>query len=172
MTYIKYLKALLRHKWFVFLASIKLGVPFLGIIHDWSKFLPNEFIAYARSFYGPHAYDDRPDSVVTAFDYAWNTHQKRNKHHWQYWILTNDELDGMVRNTRMKMPERYVREMVADWIGAGRAYGNPDTRGWYLSNDAIRLHPESTLLVHKLLGIKSKMVEYDYGTGAIEIEKE
>jgi hypothetical protein len=31
------------------------------------------------------------------------------------------------------MPERYRREMLADWVGAGAAQGTPDTRAWYLA---------------------------------------
>ena len=52
--YWKYLKAVLKHKWFVFIECRKLGIPWLGVIHDLSKFLPSEFIPYARYFYGPY----------------------------------------------------------------------------------------------------------------------
>ena len=52
----------------------------------------------------------------------------------------------------LPMPERYVREMVADWVGAGRALGKPDTRGWYEANRRnIVLHPDSRAMVERLL---------------------
>jgi len=51
--YISYLKYILRHKWFVFWEACKLGIPWLGLIHDWHKFLPDEFFPYARYFYNP-----------------------------------------------------------------------------------------------------------------------
>jgi hypothetical protein len=49
------------------------------------------------------------------------------------------------------MPDRYRREMLADWRGAGRAYGrqpeknnDPDAAAWYLENRAkIILHPDT-----------------------------
>jgi len=83
--YAKYLWAVLRHKWFVFLECCKLGIPWRGIVHDLSKFLPSEFGPYAYYFYGPYPRDDeyKPKYVVEAFNRAWLNHQHRNKHHWQ-----------------------------------------------------------------------------------------
>lgn len=88
--HIAYLKAVLRHKWFVFLACFRFGVPiWTAILHDWDKFLPDEWLPYARTFYKP----DGSGQYVEApgFDTAWNAHQKRNKHHWQYWLLRYDK---------------------------------------------------------------------------------
>ena len=54
MRHLNYLKYVLRHKWFVLLASIRIGAPLWGaIIHDLSKFRPSEWIPYARCFYAP-----------------------------------------------------------------------------------------------------------------------
>lgn len=143
----------LRHKWYVFLAACRLGVPWLGLIHDWSKLTPGEWFPYAQTFYTPqgkHQYIE-----TEAFQRAWNHHQKANKHHWQYWMLTFDQggalaslkiTDGMAnsKTVLLKMPERYAREMLADWIGAGRALGKPDTAAWYAKNkDLILLNPET-----------------------------
>lgn len=159
-----YLKTLLRHKWFVFLEACKLGIPILGIIHDISKFLPDEFIPYARFFYGE--YEELEKEVVKeCFDRAWLKHQHRNKHHWQYWLLMNDS-GGAIKFPEKSfkqvepqdMPLRYLTEMIADWRGAGRAYGNPDTKEWYLKNrDKIILHPVSQILVEFELGIDNKL---------------
>jgi len=40
MRYLKYLKYLLRHKWFVMLECFKEGLFWLGLTHDLSKFSP------------------------------------------------------------------------------------------------------------------------------------
>lgn len=56
--YWKYFKYVLRHKWYVFLACLKYGLIWRGIVHDLSKFKPDEFIAYARFFYGDYPWDD------------------------------------------------------------------------------------------------------------------
>jgi hypothetical protein len=154
---IKYLINVIRHKWFVFLEACKLGVPFLGIIHDISKFLPDEFFPYARYDFANFG-NNKPETQL-AFDKAWLKHQKRNKHHWQYWLLMNDS-GGAIKFPEksfkqvepLPMPEKYIKELVADWKGAGRAYGNPDTKGWYKHNKPkIILHQETEKCVEELL---------------------
>lgn len=155
--YLKYLKNLLRHKWFVFLEGLKVGANlWLLIIHDLSKFLPDEFIPYARSFGGKWKYDERPQWVIDAFDVAWLHHQRRNKHHWQYWVLIQDDDPTMC----IEMPVRYAYEMVADWRGAGRAYGktkrgdDPNTRNWYAAHQhKMLLHPNTRALIERLLEV-------------------
>lgn len=48
-----YLTYLLKHKWFVFVAGRKVRAPVWRLlVHDWSKFLPSEWGAYADHFYG------------------------------------------------------------------------------------------------------------------------
>jgi len=70
--YLKYLKSQLRHKWFVFLECCKLRIPWLGIVHDLSKFTISEWRGYARYFYGK-----KTPSVEFDFDVAWLHHQHR-----------------------------------------------------------------------------------------------
>lgn len=145
--HICYLSYVLRHKWFVFVAGLRVGAPLWAlIIHDWSKFTPAEWGAYVHAFYAPDGSNQYKPSL--AFDVAWNHHQKINPHHWQYWLLTMDAGD-----TRpLPMPERYIREMVADWMGAGRALGKPDVIGWYQAGkDQRTLHPETRLQVEEIL---------------------
>lgn len=145
--HLAYLRYVLRHKKFVFLACLHLGVPvWRAVFHDWDKFLPDEWLPYVRTFYkddGSSQYNETPD-----FAEAWNRHQKRNRHHWQYHLLTWDRGETIA----LPMPETDVREMVADWIGAGAALGKPDTAGWYSKNsDKMILHPETRMQVEKLL---------------------
>ena len=140
MRHISYLKYLLRHKWFVLVACYKINASiWLGIIHDLSKFKPSEWIPYARCFYksdGSKQYDESFE-----FTCAWNDHQKHNKHHWQYWLITWDRGE----TEALPMPYKYVKEMVADWMGAGRAItGKWETAEWYMNNkDKIKLHPNT-----------------------------
>lgn len=85
--YWRHFKSICRHKWFVFWACLSLGVPiWSALLHDWDKFLPDEFFAYANYFYGPKVevpnttttdkHGDRipvmkaPEHVKRAFDYA------------------------------------------------------------------------------------------------------
>lgn len=148
---------MLRHKWFVFIECCKLGIPLRGLWHDWSKFLPWEWFPYAEYFYG----EETPKKPKTGyfhkmgrddqFDFAWLLHQKRNKHHWQWWTLPED--CGKVKI--LPMPDVYRKEMLADWRGAGKAQGYGDnTSVWYEANkDKMQLHPETRKWIEKQLGL-------------------
>lgn len=120
MIYLKFLWSLLRHKWFVFRAGLVLHIPIWRlIVHDMSKFSPSEFGRYARNFQGDYSSSPNDKKKVSLeFSFAWLHHENRNPHHWGYWIPRT----GKKANKPLPMPEVYVREMVADCLGAGRAY--------------------------------------------------
>lgn len=150
--YYKYLKYILEHKKNVFIECIKLAMKHKGKLrvqlivhaftHDLSKFLPCEFIPYAKYFYseknckkckgylncnynqiglgsGNFAkecvdYDDYN------FNKAWEHHYKHNKHHEDYW-------QGKT------MPYLYVMQLIADWKGMSRKFGDT-AQEYYLKN--------------------------------------
>jgi hypothetical protein len=149
--YKQYLKYLLRHKYFVFVECLKRGLIWQGIIHDWSKFLPDEFIPYCNFFYGGDKRKDEfytPDQGTDEFNYAWLKHQHRNPHHWQHWTLKEDD-GGLIG---MKIPQRYAVEMVCDWIGAGKAIDRTEIVEWYEKNrEKIILHPVTREFVEILV---------------------
>lgn len=156
--HLSYLVYVLKHKWFVFVECCKLGIPLLGVFHDWSKFLPSEWFAYVNHFHGPKAkqwrdktgYYKPTDTGDSAFDFAWFLHQKRNKHHWQWWILP----ENVRGHKAMPMPSRYRREMLADWRGAGRAQGKTDAVAWYKKNgQKMKLHLSTELWVARQLRV-------------------
>ena len=146
--HLAYLKYVIRHKWFVAIACYHCGVSlWRALIHDWHKFLPSEWSAYAHTFYNADGTKAKYAENLE-FAVAWNLHQKRGKHHWQHWLLTWDRGDTIC----LPMPEKYWREMVADWWGAGRAItGNWDARNWYAKNTALKLHPDTRMAVAELL---------------------
>lgn len=130
---------LARHKWFVFRSGLRTGAPLWRlIVHDYTKMMPVEWFPYVENFYGKgkpgreargsySAASEENDS----FRRAWLHHQHRNPHHWQHWILAQD--DGTVQC--LPMPDHFVREMVADWMGAGRTItGKWETPEWYAAN--------------------------------------
>ncbi|KKK95677.1 hypothetical protein LCGC14_2670380, partial [marine sediment metagenome] len=124
--YFQYLWYVIRHKWFVMRECFKQGIYWQGVTHDISKLLPSEFMPYMEHFYGSKigisrgrdetGYYKPTDTGDKAFDFAWLLHQKRNKHHWQWWIRYND--DGRI--AVFDMEECYVKEMICDWVGAGK----------------------------------------------------
>lgn len=149
---LKYLLLTIKHKYFVFMAGLKLKAPiYLLIVHDFSKFnLIKETRHYGRQFFG-----DKKDPL--GFSYAWNHHQKRNKHHWEYWIpVTGHNRGGYKDLEPLPMPDKYIKEMVADWVGASRAYeGKYPTKNnwpWFeKSFSRIKLHPDTKQKVLSLV---------------------
>lgn len=142
---------LLLHKWFVLLAGLRLGVPLWQLLsHDWSKWRCHEWRPYVTHFYDGGAWRDRTIALaeVTA---AQQMHVIANPHHWQYW-------------RGREMPQRYVREMLADWEGAYRTkriprvarwLGEPPPLpppAWYATHcGALHLHPHTRAMVELLL---------------------
>lgn len=77
--------------------------------HDASKENPDEYQAYDAYFYGKN----RSAQVVEDFNYAWLTHIHKNPHHWQHWVLHNDDPKEGVKC--LEMPYEYIIEMICDW---------------------------------------------------------
>lgn len=146
--HLQYLSYVIRHKWYVLKECFSYGLYWRGIVHDWSKFLPSEWFPYVHHFYGSDKKAQQVSKAKTGyyhvpsgspFDYAWLRHIHRNPHHWQYWLLTQDEDE----NKTLEMPTDAFVEMVCDWRGAGRAQGHGDDLvPWYNKNRGkIQLHP-------------------------------
>jgi len=157
--YLAYLKYVLLHKWFVLIECCHDGMPWRGLLHDISKLLPSEFVPYARHFYnrdGTHkqvrdATGYKPtDAGDHDFDFAWLLHQKRNRHHWQWWVLPKDGGGTKI----LEMTDRDRREALADWRGAAQAQNHTrdSVREWYHANkDKMQLGPVTRAWVERQL---------------------
>lgn len=151
----KYLKYILKHKWYVFLAGISLGAPLWAlIIHDWQKFTFSEWTPYMKYFMRPEQDPSelKDERLKKDFEKAWLHHIHYGPHHWEYWLL-HKKGGGYFKT--IEMPDRYRKEMLADWIGAGKAItGFDNTPQWYEENkDKIKLHPTTRIWVEEQLGI-------------------
>lgn len=113
---LKHFKLVLTHKYFVFLASIDAGIPLRGLFHDTSKFFPIEFFNSVKYYTGDRSPIDN-EKDEKGYSLAWLHHRGRNKHHWEYWI---DNLSS--GGEALRIPYKYVVEMLCDWVGAGKAY--------------------------------------------------
>lgn len=90
----------------------------LGFAHDTSKTSAEEYDAYDNYFYG----GNKSYAVVQAFKLAWLHHIHNNPHHWQHWILINDDPgEGMII---LDMPDNYIIEMICDWWAFSWAAGD------------------------------------------------
>lgn len=153
-----YFWAVAKHKYYVLIGCIKYKVSlWQGIIHDLSKYTPTEWTPYVHQFYNKDgskrsvrdasgAYD--PNAQSLDFQRAWLSHQK-NYHHWQAWVSIGDGGNLSV----LEMPEKYAREMLADWYGAGMAQSKrSDPLPWYLKNrDKMIFHPKTRIFIEDIL---------------------
>lgn len=164
MPHLRYLRYVLLHKWYVFRACRWLGVPlWRALIHDWSKLTPAEWGPYVRRFYGGRGGVLDKTADPQEFKDAWRHHWERNPHHWEYWlgVHTRHIPPGQAA---YPMPDTYVREMVADWYGAGMAQGKPDIQGWYEANkDRMLLAPETRCQAERLLATLPPLQRGDPG---------
>lgn len=147
---------ILLHKWYVLVAGMPLGVPFWQLlIHDWTKFLPYEFHAYAVHFYRlNHEAQTKTEIHVpghnTHFDVVWCTHTNREPHHPNHWVVSGPLVPD--RWQAYRMPQRFIREMIADWYSAGRMHGHNDPVTWYERNGhRLPMHIETRAEVERLL---------------------
>ena len=111
-----HLKTVTKHRWWVFYYCCKVGIPFRGLIHDISKFSPTEFFESVKYYNGKKS----PIDVCkekNGMSRAWLHHKGRNKHHYEYW---QDDFDH--GGKCLSMPDKYAKEMLCDFLGAGRAY--------------------------------------------------
>lgn len=170
MKLIKYLLYLLKHKYYVMIECFKRGLYWRGLVHDNSKFLPSEFFPYMNYFFSKNnnikrgrnktGYYTPYNTGDNKFDFAFFLHQKRNKHHWQWWVLPKDE-NG---TKTFEILEPYLTEMICDWIGAGKAQGKSspkndiyyETRQWYNNNKTkLQLHDNTRKKIEIILGVNN-----------------
>ena len=67
----------------------------------------------------------------------------RNPHHWQHWVLIND--DPGEGEVLLEMPYNYIIEMICDWWAFSWEKGNlSEIFSWYDEHkDYIKLHPNT-----------------------------
>lgn len=139
-----------------------------GIIarHDASKYnnipdsdnyyeLKCEYQPYVDYFYG-----EQTDDVKTRFDLAWLSHIHNNPHHWQHWLLQNDE-DGLLT---IDMPYVFIVEMLCDhWSFSWKNNNLTEVFDWYNKNKSKMILSDKTRSTYEsmLEKIKNKLEDYN-----------
>ena len=137
----KHIKLVLKHKYVVFKLCCKVGIPWRGFMHDWSKFSPEEFWESIK-YYDGHKSPIIVCKAKNGYSRAWLHHKGINKHHPEYW--TDYSLPGK----SIIMPYKYAAEMVCDKLAAGIVYnGNKWTKdtqiNYYMKErEKILVHPK------------------------------
>lgn len=148
---IKHFITITKHKWYVFIACARSGIIWRGIKHDISKFSLVEFCTSAKHFNGTSSPVDAEKNAL-GYSKAWAHHKGRNSHHWQYWT----DWDSKGNLYCMKMPIDDVKEMICDWIGAGKAYSKnkwttQSPLEWFDNNQWYQIEFYTKYLIHDLL---------------------
>lgn len=122
--------------------------------HDQSKNEKDEYEAYDAYFYG----GNRSYEVVTKYHRAWLKHIHRNPHHWQHWVLINDDPDE--GEVVLAMPNHYIIEMICDWWSFSWAKNEPEEifDWWDKHSEYIKLEEDTRKTVIDILErIKEKL---------------
>ena len=115
--------------------------------HDASKNSSEEYAAYDRYFYG----GNKSFRVVQDFRRAWLHHIHENPHHWQHWVLNNDEPEE--GEVVLEMDYIYIIEMICDWWAFSWQKGDlSEIFSWYDKHyKYIKLAPNTRKTVEDIL---------------------
>lgn len=114
-------------------------------LHDNSKFDDEEYWDYLNWFYP----SEECPKDEKAFNIAWNHHQKCNPHHWQYWILLEDDFDEPIL---LDMPLKYIAEMCCDWHSF--SLKNPESTAYHWWKDnrkKIKVSDKTAKIIDQLV---------------------
>ena len=109
-----------KHRFNVFKLCCRVGIPFQGLVHDLSKYSPEEFWEGVKYFQGNYS-PIRNCKKAEGYSKAWLHHKGRNKHHYEYWY------DIYAPEQHPVMPFKYFLELVCDSYAAGKVYCG---KGW------------------------------------------
>ena len=112
-------KTITKHKLMVMHYCFRIGLYKQGLLHDLSKYTPSEFLVGCKYYQGNRSPNEK-ERELYGYSKAWLHHKGRNKHHYEYWI--DYGLEGEPMLTGMKMPKKYVVEMLMDRIAASKIY--------------------------------------------------
>ena len=163
-------KTITGHKLLVAQGCFRVGLYRQGLLHDLSKYHPVEFLVGARYYQG-NCSPNNAERDETGCSEAWMHHKGRNRHHYEYWYDypehpgdINPDLNPS-RTVPVKMPGRYVVEMLMDRIAASKIYRKQDYTdqdpiAYYLrGNTRKMMHPETADLLEKLLNMLAEKGE-------------
>lgn len=130
--------------------------------HDNSKLSEDEYDGY-RQYFNPtieevvSSKNGKPVGDREKFKLAWLHHGHHNPHHWEYWTLLNEDEPGTV--IALEMPDKYILEMLSDWMSFSIAKGNPtEVVDWYKSKrNGMILHENTRKKIEEVLKRLAKL---------------
>lgn len=132
----------------------RVGLYKQGLCHDLSKYSWPEFKVGCKYYQGTRS-PNNAEREATGYSKAWLHHKGRNRHHYEYWIdYSMKPGEGMVG---LKMPDRYLAEMLLDRIAASKtykkeAYTDSSPLEYYMQGaDKMLIHDETRAQLEMLL---------------------
>lgn len=150
------------HKYLVAKGCFAVGLYRQGLLHDMSKYSFTEFRVGAKYYQGTRSPNNAEKEDI-GYSSAWLHHKGRNKHHLEYWIDYGLAPDKRIQG--MRMPEKYVVEMLMDRIAACKVYMGKDYHDsapleYYERGKKITmLHDDSRQLLEKMLNMLAEKGE-------------
>ena len=144
----KHINLVIRHKNKVFIHCAKCGLYFRGLVHDLSKFSPEELRESAKYYQGNRS----PIGVCrreTGVSYAWLHHKGRNKHHIEYWLDQDCTVTPL-------MPYKYAVECVCDKIAATKTYAGKEYNDskpiehWHRYGNKVNGNPKTMAFIEQV----------------------
>ena len=165
MDFFGHLRTINHHKMLVTKTCFRVGLYRQGILHDLSKYHPVEFIPGGIYYQGTRSPISR-EKELNGYSKGWLYHKGRNPHHFEYWIDYTPSSQG-VKLVGMKMPKKYVAEMVIDRICASKnyqkeKYNDSSALVYYMNGRGAMLVDEETdfLAIYLLTILSEKGEEY------------
>lgn len=158
---IKHFITITEHRHLVMRLCFRMGIIKQGLLHDLSKYSLTEFINSSKYYVGTHSptISERKDK---GYSDIWIHHKGRNKHHYEYWFDYSIEHNKYMP---IKIPIKYVKEMVCDRIAASKVYlkdkytSSSALEYFERTNDQNEMHPETRDLLKSWLELVSKYGE-------------
>lgn len=140
--------------------------------HDKSKTSMNGSGPYDKYLY---CKDKLDQESINKYELAWHNHIHQNPHHWQYWVLINDE-DGI---KALPMTRNYILELLCDWMsfyitpiepyGTFKLNAHELQKYWKDHESTVILHPSTRSSIKYMI---NKLVKTYGEDGTIYIEPE
>ena len=161
MKFIKHFITITHHRHEVIKNAFKVGIGFQGLFHDLSKYSYTEFRIGMKYYMGIKSPNDKERSIY-GYSSAWMHHKGRNKHHFEFWNDYNPQTHEI---EPVKMPLKYMKEMLCDRIAASKTYLGKDYYDAqpleYFNRSRAKkyMHPENAKMLKEWLEMLSEQGE-------------
>ena len=158
---IKHFIKITKHRHLVMKLCFKMGLYKQGLLHDLSKYSYTEFSNSSKYYVGTYS-PTISERKEKGYSDIWMHHKGRNKHHYEYWF---DFSNVEKKYVPIKIPIKYVKEMICDRIAASKVY----LKDKYTKSSALEyfnrtydrheMHPETSALLKSWLELVSEKGE-------------